>query len=67
LREYDVAIRAGDFTKANEIKSDWLKLEDFRSLLNYLVKIALGPLGDILTGPDIPDIVRRCDPLATWR
>lgn len=67
LREYDAAIGCGDVRKADEVKRDWLSLEDFRSILNYLVKIALGPSGHILTDPDIPDIVRRRDPLKTWR
>ena len=67
LREYDSALVQGDAVRADEVKNQWLKLEDFRSLLNYLVKIALGPSGNILTGPDIPDIVKRCDPLTKWR
>ncbi len=67
LREYDSACHRGDSARAQEIMELWLELKDFRSILHYLVKIALGPSGDILTGPDIPDIVQRRNPLATWQ
>jgi uncharacterized protein (TIGR02646 family) len=67
LREYDTATTQGDTIRANDIKANWLKLQDFRSILHYFVKIALSPSGDYLTGPGIPDIIRRHDPIATWR
>lgn len=67
LREYDAAQVQGDTIRAHEIKASWLNLKDFRSILHYFVKIALGPSGTHLTGPDIPDIVKRHNPVATWR
>lgn len=65
LQGYDRAIAGGDSTRADAIKCDILGC-DHRSLLGFLVDIALGPSGPVLTTPDIPDIVRRHN-VGSWR
>ena len=65
LKAYDRVIAGGDSTWADAIKRDILGC-DHRSLLGFLVDIALGPSGAVLTAPDIPDIVRRHN-VGSWR
>lgn len=56
LRAFHEAHLRGDVLVADAIRRDILG-HDHRSLLGYLVEIARGPSGDLLTAPDIPGIV----------
>lgn len=58
LKRYDALVAANDQTHAAATKADILDLP-FPSLRTYLVQIALGPNGDLLTAPEIPGIVKR--------
>ena len=58
LERYDEAVRGGLHAEADRLKSTILGF-DHRSLLSWLVQIASGPNGAILTSVAIPAIVAQ--------